>query len=251
MSCLLYNFSLQPMLDFAQYHHHTGTQLWWDPSVLMVVSSLAFADDMLLIVNNKCDLAKFLDVLDLYEMASNAKVNEDKSQAFFFVCIHDDNGDLAPNNVPFPVIGQSDAEIVHLGYPFRLDGGMPSATIKKQLSSIQTKVNILCVTKTTLAGRARICNSFLLLKLWHTLCLCPLPSNLQHHVIAILNPFLFLGRCNWIKHDYVVAPRHLGSLGVIDTNQMCMALLGQLVAGLLASSKPIGVQFWQALQQHL
>ncbi|KAJ1032689.1 hypothetical protein NDA16_000711 [Ustilago loliicola] len=217
----------------------------------MVVSSLAFADDVLLIVNNQRDLAKFLDALDLYEMASNAKVNEDKSQAFFFARARDENADVAPDDVPFSVIGQNDAEIVHLGYPFRLDGGTPSATIKKRLSSIQTKVNILCATKTTLVGRARICNSFLLSKLWHSIRLCPIPSNLQRRVNAIVNPFLFLGRRNWIKHDYVVAPRHLGGLGVIDTNQMGLALLGQMVAGLLASTEPIGAQFRRALQQHL
>ena len=27
MSCLLYNFSLQPLLDYAQHHHHAGTEL--------------------------------------------------------------------------------------------------------------------------------------------------------------------------------------------------------------------------------
>lgn len=89
MSCLLYNFSLQPMLDFAKHHHQAGVKLKWDAAQPLFVSSLAFADDVLLIVNNKENLAKFLDALDLYEMASNAKVNEDKLQAFFFVRAQD------------------------------------------------------------------------------------------------------------------------------------------------------------------
>lgn len=251
MSCLLYNFSLQPMLDFAKHHHQAGVKLKWDAAQPLFVSSLAFADDVLLIVNNKENLAKFLDALDLYEMASNAKVNEDKLQAFFFVRAHDENGDLGADEIPFPVIGQSSAEIVHLGYPFRLDGGVPSETIEKQLSAIQTKVNILASTKTTLAAQARICNSFLLSKLWHSLRLCPLSNTLQQRVNTIVNPFLFLGWRNWIKHDYVVAPRHLGSLGVIDTMQMSIALLGQMVVGLLPSTEPVGAQFRQALQEHL
>ena len=75
MSCLLYNFTLQPMLDYARHHHLAGTALNWDSDHSMFVSSLAFADDVLLVVNNKRDLAKFMDALDLYEMASNAKVN--------------------------------------------------------------------------------------------------------------------------------------------------------------------------------
>ncbi|SAM85198.1 uncharacterized protein UBRO_20882 [Ustilago bromivora] len=121
----------------------------------------------------------------------------------------------------------------------------------KWLSTIQMKVNILTLTNTTLAAWTRICNSFLLSKLWHTLRLCPLPLNLQQQVIAIVNPFLFKGQHHWIKQEYVVAPKHLGGLGVIDTMQMGVALLGQMVAGLLASTEPIGAQFRQALQDHL
>ncbi|SYW73857.1 uncharacterized protein UBRO2_00132 [Ustilago bromivora] len=184
-------------------------------------------------------------------MASNAKVNEDKSQAFLFAGSHGGNGNLTADGIPFPVIGQSSAEIVHLSYPFQLDGSVLSKTIAKQLSTIQTKVNILTLMNTTLAAQARICNSFLLSKLWHALCLCPLPLNLQQRVIAIINPFLFKGWHHWIKQEYVVAPRYLGGLGVIDTMQMGVALLGQMVAGLLASTEPIGAQFRQALQDHL
>lgn len=251
MSCLLYNFTLQPMLDFAHDHHHAGTMLTWDAEHPMTISSLAFADDILLVVNNKRDLAKFLDALDLYEMASNAKVNEEKSQAFFFARGANEGADLQPDDIPYPTIGDPHAEIIHLGYPFRLDGGVPLQTIAQRLNSIQAKVNILSTTETTLLSRARIVNSFLLSKLWHTIRLCPIHHTLQRRVFDILNPFLFLGRRNWLLRKYVVTPQHLGGLGVIDTTSMSIALIGQVAARLLLSKEPIGYQFRAALQEHL
>lgn len=253
MSCLLYNFTLQPMLDYARRQHHAGTILDWDPEQahLMMVSSLAFADDVLLVVNNKRDLAKFMDALDLYEMASNSKVNEEKSQAFYFARGANDGEDLQDEDIPYPVLGDPLTEVVDLGYPFRLDGGIPQNAIDQRLNSIQAKVNVLSTTTTTLLARVRIVNSFLLSKLWHSIRLCPVAHTLQQRLNSIINPFLFLGRRNWILHKYVVAPRHLGGLGLIDTMHMSIALTGQIAANLLLSKEPIGYQFRAVLQQFL
>ncbi|SPC61488.1 uncharacterized protein UHOD_11591 [Ustilago sp. UG-2017b] len=130
MSCLLYNFSSQLMLDYVKYHHHAGTKLNWDTSNPMFLSSLAFADDILLVVNNRHNLAKFLNALDLYEMASNAQVNKEKSQAFFFARDQSLANDGLEDDIPYPILGDSQAEIVHLGYLFHLNGGIPHITIK-------------------------------------------------------------------------------------------------------------------------
>ena len=239
------------MLDYVKHHHHAGTELNWDTSNPMFVSSLAFADDILLVVNNRYDLGEFLDALDLYGMASNAQINEDKSQAFFFAKGQSLAEDGLEGDIPYPILGDSHAEIVHFVYPFRLDGGIPQVTIEQQLASIQAKVNILSAMTTTLLVRACIVNAFLLSKLWHTIRLCPIPYTLQRRLNSIINPFLFLGRRNWIRHAYVVTPRHLGGLGVIDTNTMSIVLIGQMAANLLQSKEPIGSQFRVVLQEYL
>lgn len=195
MLCLLYNFSLQPLLDYARNRHHAHTAVSWDQAHPLQVSLLAFADDILLVVNNWQDLNKFMDSLSLYELASNARVNQDKSQAFLLGAGTDNGGStpLSESDLPYPTIGDSQAELVHLGYPFRLDGGVPSATLEKRLSAVQAKINILATTPTTLYGRVQMCNSFLLSRLWHSICLCPLPQDFQHLVHKVINPFLFLG----------------------------------------------------------
>lgn len=251
MSPLLYNLSLQPLLDYARNHHHAETTIQTDTTHPLRLSSLAFADDILLIVNNKGDLLKFLDSLELYELASNAKVNQEKSQAFQFGPPRTDEDALNADEIPFPTLGEPRTEIVHLGYPFRLDGGIPHAALERRITAIQAKVNILSTTKSSLFARVKICNSFLLTKLWHTVRLCPLPHDFQRSINTVVNPYLFLGRRNWIRHEIVIAPRHVGGLGVISSNFMTIALMGQILAGLLLSTEPTGYQFRAALQDHM
>lgn len=81
--------------------------------------------------------------------------------------------------------------------------------------------------------------------------MCPLPHDFQRSVNTVINPYLFLGRHNWLSHEIVVAPRHVGGLGLINSNHMAVALLGQIVAGLLLSTEPTGFQFRAALQEHM
>ncbi|SYW75319.1 uncharacterized protein UBRO2_00554 [Ustilago bromivora] len=80
----IYRHPSVPLLNYARNHHHAGTTLNWDLSSPFHVSSLAFSDGILLIVNNRNDLASFVDSLGLYQLASKAKVNAEKSQAFLF-----------------------------------------------------------------------------------------------------------------------------------------------------------------------
>lgn len=251
MSCLLYNLSLQPLLDHARGHHHAGTTLQWDTTAPLLVSSLAFADDILLVVNNRRDLSNFIDSLGLYELASNAQVNEEKSQAFFFANGPTPDDQIDESDIPYPTLGESMTEIIHLGYPIRLDGGIPQTNIDRRLAGLKSKVNVLATTKTTLLARARICNSFLLAKLWHAFRLCPLPKFLQRDINAIIHPFLFLGRRNWIRFEYAIAPRHLGGLGVISTHHMTITLLGKELAALVTGTDRLATQFCAALQEFL
>ncbi|SPC60820.1 related to Retrovirus-related POL polyprotein [Ustilago sp. UG-2017b] len=251
MSCLLYNLSLQPLLDHARGRHHAGTTLQWDTTAPLLVSSLAFADDILLVVNNRRDLSNFIDSLGLYELASNAQVNEEKSQAFFFANGPTPDDQIDESDIPYPTLGESMTEIIHLGYPIRLDGGIPQTNIDRRLAGLKSKVNVLATTKTTLLARARICNSFLLAKLWHAFRLCPLPKFLQRDINAIIHPFLFLGRRNWIRFEYVIVPRHLGGLDVISTHHMTITLLGKELAALLTGTDRLATQFCAALQEFL
>ncbi|PWY97026.1 hypothetical protein BCV70DRAFT_167806, partial [Testicularia cyperi] len=218
MSCLLYNLSLQPLLDYA-FANEAGVRLTWDPSHPLLVSSLAFADDILMLLRDARSRDHFRHALDLYSLASNARVNSDKSSAFCFT--PPPSGPTAAHpltnaDIPFPALAGSLEEVVHLGYPFRLDGGIPTRTLATRLQTIQTKTNLLASAHTDLLGRARICNSFLLSRLWHSIRLCPIPVHLQRQVEVILLPFLFFGRRNWLRRAYVFSPRSIGGLGVIN-----------------------------------
>lgn len=202
MSCLFFNLSLQPLLDHT-CNQDAGVSLPWDPSQSAKVSSLAFADDVLVLIQNRDDLQHFEHALELYELASNAHLNKEKSSAFAFRppappsnrrC----NGELQDTDISFPILGNSRREITHLGYPIRLEGSIPEEAISKVLQSIKAKIQTLGTTSSTLFGRVQICNTFLMAKLWHTIRICPLPAHLGRQVRDLIQPYLFKGHRNWL-----------------------------------------------------
>ncbi|CDW99234.1 hypothetical protein [Sporisorium scitamineum] len=71
------------------------------------MSSLTFADDILLIVQNHKDLNKFMDSLELYQMASNAKVKVNilmTTKSTLLACVQICNVVLAHQALAFGVL---------------------------------------------------------------------------------------------------------------------------------------------------
>lgn len=156
MSCLLFNLTLQPLLNYV-CQQDSGVTLPWDTSQTTKISSLAFADDVLIIVQSCTDICCFEWALELYELASNARLNKDKSQAFAFHPPTMDasspiHGAVWDTDIPFPILGQDQSKIKHLGYLIRLDGSMPDESIAKALQAIKSKVQLLATLSSTLLG---------------------------------------------------------------------------------------------------
>lgn len=92
-----------------------------------------------------------MDLVNLHKMASNAKVNKSKLQAFLFKTAYQNKEEaLSAVDFPFPTIGDPEAKITHLGYPSQLDGASPHAAIDCRISAVQAKINILSTTKSAL-----------------------------------------------------------------------------------------------------
>lgn len=255
MSCLLFNLSLQPLLDFI-CSQEAGVLLPWDESQTARVSSLAFADDVLVLAQRREDVQKFQNALALYELASNAKLNRDKSEAFAFrpptmTAGTVGAGGIRDEDIPFPILGHNRKELKHLGYPIRLDGGIPEEAIATVLQAIKAKIQLLNVSASTLIGRIQICNTFLLTKLWHTIRICPLPFHLDRQVRDIIQPYLFKGHRHWLRAHIVTSPRSIGGLGLLHPFDMADALFGQILCELLLNDEPIGKHFRHALHHHL
>ncbi len=77
------------------------------------VKIMAYADDLVLISDNKRDLEKMLAKVRLYESASNAKLNEKKSQIISF-------GENEIKNIS--EIEQAKERVRHLGIYFDKNG---------------------------------------------------------------------------------------------------------------------------------
>ena len=190
---------MQPLHDYAR-QDHIGTVLFsWDSCNPYLVLSLALVDDMPLVFDEKDQLHQFLNELDLYKMASNGTVNVDKTQMFRLAKLGEPTAGspggrdvIGTQDSPFCILGDDDTELIHLGQPLSRTGSVPLQSLEKRLQQIQAKVNVLS-TSMPLMDKVQICNTFLLSKLWHAICTCPISKDLQRRVNWIIHPFLFLG----------------------------------------------------------
>lgn len=163
---------------------------------------------------------------------------------------NDKQGKDLSEAILFSILDNNQLKLMHLGQPFHCSSRVPFHSLEGAIQCLQTKISLLLLSLPLLT-KAQVCNSTILTKFWHLIQMCPLPTDLQKQVNCVLHPFLFLGCCNWICHNYVTAPCHLGGLDVINSEQMAMTILGQIVSCLLCNKDPIGFQFCAALQQHL
>ncbi|CAO1636275.1 unnamed protein product [Sympodiomycopsis kandeliae] len=235
-SPMLYNIVLEPLLDALVREG-------------LFVS--AFADDVIVGITDHEELQVFQHWLELFQRASNAKVNTSKSVAYFVAQASlDQYPDLTQSlardifdeaELPYQLL--STRHIKHLGAPLSLDGSSHTEFWTKAATTLEAKAR--CVDPNLpLITVVKVFNSKVLSKLWH--CIRATNASFQVHrgFYAKLKSALF--RHSSIRRDWVHIPRSLGGLGLIDTWDMSIALFGALLCKLITTSP----EFVKALHQH-
>lgn len=234
-SCLLYNISLQPFLD-ELVRQGVGVKL---PFLQEPLTSLAFADDVLVFIHDPRQLAAFHQARQLYEQASDALLSATKSGYVILSSISSAPPPWMPACGFPPLQDQGSSEIRYLGYPLTLSTPHPVETFYRLLGSARAKLT--CFTASTdLFARARIVNTFAFSRLWHSLSLS-LPRHQMFQEMRILaRHYLFRGNRSWVKWSTVITPKELGGLGLLDPERHIMALHGAHLARTLVREDPIG-----------
>ncbi|CAO1622607.1 unnamed protein product [Sympodiomycopsis kandeliae] len=235
-SPLLYNVTLEPFLHALA---GAGMQVF------------AFADDVTVLIRTSAQLAAFKAISSDYALASNSKINPNKSMAHF-VC---PSGDQPTGSSPGQILGtigtindlpcqfSGDVHFKHLGYPISLDGSRSDAFWARMVNTLHSKAR--CMDRNApLMLLVQCANTYVLSKLWHVLRVCNLTPQTHAALYTALKKTLFFR--DPIRHDFVSRPRALGGLGLINMHHMALALFGSVVADLLQSSE----EFVSSLHEH-
>jgi hypothetical protein len=212
LSTILYALALNPILisiDQQLQGIGIGTQR-------QKVASIAYADDVTVIIQDHNEITQLQQIITTYEKATGAKINWEKTK-----CIPIGNWD---QNQP---VGQltytNTAKILGIEFHNTMEQTIArtwSDVIKKLHGSIKD----IHTRNMDILQRMRISNTYLLSKIWYIAQLFPLPARQAQHITTLQLGQLWKG---WI---FRVPPTTLynrsleGGMNMVDVRAKCATL---------------------------
>jgi hypothetical protein len=233
ISPVLFNLAIEPFLlsiinnpDISGYSlqhtklpHNVQTP-WVSPAPVKI---LAYADDVLTFVKTHSELLELQRRLKVYNRASNAKINYDKSVAF---PLHGGlmkgvEGRKVKDRITERLKmkwydSHSPGYIKYLGYPIWFSTHQRDVYVSELLGKVNSSVEIYSNRQVSLYGKANIANTLILSKLWHVIRIVPLPLTVLKQLKSIIYQFVMSGLFPQLKGNSFFLPRDQGGLGLID-----------------------------------
>ena len=174
----------------------------------------AHADDFTLTVNNKRSIEETFKVLNLYSLASGAKINKQKSE---IMCLGTEI--ISENDLNSYGVQLSDDVTQILGiYMGKNSEVCDYLNWDSKIKKMKTILYFWTQRDLSLQGRATVLNSLIMSRFYYTLMVCLLPDKYKEEIrLTILN-FLWQNKSNLVKYKTIVAPKHEGGLNISEIN---------------------------------
>lgn len=229
LSPLLFNLALEPFLlsllqdqDLEGFVSPTpslgSTNTPSTPFPSQVMKCLAYADDVCVFLKSADDLDSLQYHMQRYANASNAKFNDDKSEAFSL------NGQIDTNWISL-LAAQNILKYYHQGSPqvIRYLGFyLPYTTAQRAileaqlLATIRTQCQVYSQRQMSIKGRVTIMNILILSKLWYCLRLFKPTKKFFRTARSIIYQFVWQKKTPRLRKDLLFLPLKAGGLMVLD-----------------------------------
>ncbi|KAG1137091.1 hypothetical protein G6F38_011567 [Rhizopus arrhizus] len=189
------------------------------PSGLQPIKVLAYADGLLIYLQNQSDLDEVQRLIQCYNQASNAKMDFDKTVAFSYD-------------------RRSPESLTYLGYPLAQSTGQRQFYQDQLIAKVSRACDIHKQRNLSVRGRATVLNTLILSTLWHVLRV----SWVSQHTLGILRKlcrdFLMFRIFSSISFDVLQLPLITVGLGILDPTSQQTALQFRWLIPLLQHSYP-------------
>ena len=205
LSAALYTLALEPFLNSIRAEPQiTGISLH-----NAELKTTAYADDITLLVTSDSSWEHIKSKISLYEAASNAKINYEKTRGLW--CGSWKGKKSSPLNITW-----SNTHIKLLGILL----GNEDTTLLNYSNVLQKINDILNVWKPIVGslsyrGRILIINQLCASQLWHRFCVINPPKNLLSELKKTFLNFFWQGN-HWVRGDLLTLPLEEGGQGLID-----------------------------------
>jgi hypothetical protein len=250
ISPVLFNFALEPLLlailkDDKIQGYSINTAAVKSSSLQVVASPpvklLAYADDLIVFVNNSDEMQAIQDHISCYGRASNARVNYHKSIAFPLA------GDRSRVRLDLFRLARrlqfqwydsdSPSYIKYLGYPIWFSRTQRDEYCQETILKLQASLDRHRTRHVSVYGRANMINSLFLARFWHMLRVTTLPTAFVRKISSMVYQFVCHKLLPRLKQTVMYLPKHVGGLGVIDITVQQHILQQRYVRALLLDNQ--------------
>ncbi|GAN07262.1 hypothetical protein MAM1_0154c06757 [Mucor ambiguus] len=182
------------------------------------VKCLAYADDVCVFLRDELDLYRLQQHMANYSAVSNAKFNEDKSEAFSLSGRRSSAWVRAfeEMNVHTYYHHGSGAAFRYLGLYFAYSHAQRVQTEEMLLNSVKTQCRIYGQRQLSILGRVTIVNSLILSKVWYSLRMLRPTKRFLEKVKSCVYQFVWQKKCPLIRKDLIFLPKSRGGLAVLN-----------------------------------
>ena len=191
-----------------------------------VLKQLAYAYNILVFLKDPIKLTSLLALINAYELASNTKLNLDKtiavslsgqSQPLWRDCLqhrgithwHDSNSHMAA---------------IYLGFPLTSSSTQLSTFLDELLSSTRLTAHRLASRRLSIQERGLIAITLILNRIWHCLCVLVVPACFLAKIRSIIGHFINFKSFPKVSFDTCQRYRKEGGLAVLDPDTQLHAL---------------------------
>ena len=197
----------------------------------------AFADDTTLFATSNDHLQSILNTLSVYESASNAKANLDKSCLIPINTLAEELINTLPDLFTTFKTLNPDEKITILGFGFNTQGESHPSNWPTLIDKLQKKITQLSSRDLTLKGRSLTSNLLLASKIWYMSYIFPPTAGQRDIIQHLIN--------NWAKKESRILPTpaifqlpvHLGGWNLTNIKASIMARQTMMASKLMYSEE--------------
>ena len=200
---------------------------------------VGYSDDGNATLSDFKSVEKLFVLLEIYERASGAKVNLQKTQGFL-------TGKLRyAKDTPLDIRWTND-KIKILGFYFG-NTDVSKDNWEPTIAKIKLLLNIWCKRKLTLHGKVTVINSLATSAIWYLSNIISLPEHFAKQIDTIISDFFWYHKKHLISREQLQLPKELGGLGVVNVRLKIKAQRVKFITRLLSGD---GDGLWKSLAEH-
>ena len=206
LSAMLFSIAIEPL---AELINNDNEIVGIGPEGGEKIKLLQYADDINITVNDEKDLNKVMQYVKIYERASGAKINKDKSEITYY-------GEAKAKYIER---GFKNVEGVRKALGINIGENAEMANDKTWRGVIDKIKNILNLWKLRgllLRGRIAVVNALAMSKVNHALSTCALPLWAINEINTVIDSFIWQGKASSIAHKTLMGGKKQGGLAVVD-----------------------------------